>query len=72
MTCPSRARGEAEDGEEAVEKVKELQPDLVLLDINMPHMNGIAAAGEIHRIEPSVKILFLSIHDTPEAVAAAR
>jgi DNA-binding NarL/FixJ family response regulator len=64
--------GEAEDGEKAVEKVRELKPDIVLLDINMPRMNGIAAAYEIHRIAPSAKILFLTIHDSPEAVAAAR
>ena len=64
--------GEAEDGDKAVEKVRELHPDIVLLDINMPNMNGIAAAYEIHRIAPCAKILFLSLHDSPEALAAAR
>jgi two-component system nitrate/nitrite response regulator NarL len=64
--------GEAENGREAVEKVRELRPDLVLLDIFMPVMNGIEAAREIHRISPSTKILFFSIEDTPEAVAMAR
>ena len=64
--------GEAENGKEAVEKVKELNPDLVLLDINMPVMNGVQAAYEIRRISPSTKIIFFTIHDSPEAVAAGR
>ena len=53
--------GEARDGKEAVEKVKTLNPDLVLLDINMPMMNGIQAAFEIRRISPGTKILFLTV-----------
>ena len=64
--------GEAEDGKKAIQKVQELRPDLVLLDINMPNMDGIEAAYEIHRIAPSAKILFLTIHDSPEVFAAAR
>ena len=64
--------GEAENGKEAVEKVKELNPDLVLLDINMPVMNGVQAAYEIRRISPSTKIIFFTIHDSPEALAAGR
>ena len=54
--------GEAENGKEAVEKVKELSPEVVLLDIEMPVMNGIQAAYEIRRISPSTKILFFTIH----------
>src|SRR5579863_9467024 len=61
--------GEAENGKQAVEKVKELNPDLVLLDINMPVMNGIQAAYEIRRIAPSTKVIFLTIHDAPETAA---
>jgi CheY-like chemotaxis protein len=65
--------GEAEDGKEAVEKVKQLQPDLVLLDINMPKMNGIQAAFEIRQLLPVTKILFLSVHEcSPEALSAVR
>src|ERR1700747_3565007 len=63
--------GEAENGKQAIEKVKELSPDLVLLDINMPEMNGVQAAYEIRRIAPSAKILFFTVHDTPESMAAA-
>jgi DNA-binding NarL/FixJ family response regulator len=54
--------GEAENGKQAVEKVKELKPEVVLLDIEMSVMNGIQAAHEIRRISPSTKILFLTLH----------
>lgn len=64
--------GEAENGKQAVEKVKELDPDLVLLDINMPVMNGIQAAYEIRRIAPWTKILFFTVHDAPSFEAATR
>ena len=64
--------GEAENGREAIERVRELHPDLVLLDIVMPVMNGIEAAHQIHEIAPSTKIVFFTIEDTPEAAAVAR
>lgn len=57
--------GEAKNGQEAVEKVKHLKPQLVLLDINMPQMNGISAAVEIRRLSPETKIVFLTVHDSP-------
>jgi DNA-binding NarL/FixJ family response regulator len=44
--------GEAENGEEGVRKVRELQPDAVILDLQMPVMNGLEAAREIHLIAP--------------------
>jgi CheY-like chemotaxis protein len=62
--------GEAENGKEAIEKVKELKPDVVLLDIEMPVMNGIQAAHEIRRISPSTKILFFTIHKEDAASGA--
>ena len=58
--------GEARDGEEAVRKVGELRPDIALLDIQMPRMNGIQAARQIHQLEPSTKIVFLTGH--PQSV----
>jgi DNA-binding NarL/FixJ family response regulator len=65
--------GEAEDGQKALEQVKALKPDLVLLDINMPVMNGIQTAFEIRRLAPSTKILFFTVQEcTPEAEAAVR
>jgi DNA-binding NarL/FixJ family response regulator len=57
--------GDAKDGKEAIEKVVELKPDVVLMDINMPVMNGIAAATEIRRLAPGTKIIFLTMHDGP-------
>jgi DNA-binding NarL/FixJ family response regulator len=54
--------GEAKDGKEALEKLGELRPDIVLLDIGMPRMNGIEAAQEIHRVLPSTKIVFFTAH----------
>ena len=64
--------GEAKDGHEAIEKVIELRPDLVLLDINMPGLNGVKAAYEIRRISPATKIVFLTIHDTPAVMVGLR
>ena len=64
--------GEAENGKQAVEQVRELQPDLVVIDISMPVMDGLRATLEIHRIAPSTKVVLFSINDTPEAKAAAK
>ena len=47
--------GEAADGQQAVEKYKELHPDLVTMDITMPEMDGITALKEIKKINPNVK-----------------
>ena len=55
--------GIANDGAEAVEKVSELKPDLVLMDLKMPIMNGIQATRLIHEKYPSVKILILTTYD---------
>ncbi len=61
--------GEAKDGKEAIEQVIQLKPDIVVLDINMPVMNGTQAASEIRRIAPQVKILFCTIHEAPDLIA---
>ena len=52
--------GEASDGLEAVQQAQELQPDLILLDIGLPTLNGIEAARRIREVSPASKILFLS------------
>lgn len=63
--------GEASDGAEVVRKAEELEPDLVLLDIRMPKMNGVEAARQILKIVPSAKLLFLSEFDSLEKVEEA-
>lgn len=60
--------GEAGDGLEAVNKVRELSPELVLLDLNMPRMGGITTIRKIKEINPDVKVLILTIHDGEEYV----
>ena len=52
--------GEAENGVKGVEKYKELQPDLVIMDITMPEMDGIQAVKEIKNINPDAKIIMCS------------
>ena len=64
--------GDAENGQQAVDQVRMLQPDLVLLDINMPVMDGLRASLEIRRIGPLAGVVLFSINDSPEAKAAAR
>jgi DNA-binding NarL/FixJ family response regulator len=63
--------GEAADGLEAVQKAEELQPDLILLDIGLPTLNGIAAARRIRELSPKSKILFLSQESSVDAVQEA-
>ncbi len=62
---------EAADGSEAVQKAEELRPDLILLDIGLPKLNGIEAARKIRQLSPSSKIVFLSLNKNLEVVRAA-
>lgn len=64
--------GEAENGKQAIEKVRALQPDIILLDIGMPVMDGVQAAYEIRRLAPYAKIVFFTVNDSPEAFTAAK
>ncbi len=62
--------GEAADGLEAINSVERLLPDLVLMDLSMPRMDGMAATREIKKKWPKTKILAFTVHDTPEHRAA--
>ena len=72
-TCLARHQqmqvvGEAADGREALRLARELQPDITLMDIDMPQMNGLAATEALHRELPKVKVLILSMHSNSENV----
>jgi DNA-binding NarL/FixJ family response regulator len=62
---------EASDGSEAVQKAEELKPDLILLDIGLPKVNGIEAARRIRQLSPSSKIIFLSLCNSLDVVQEA-
>ncbi len=61
--------GEATDGAQAILEVKALRPDLVLMDIEMPGMDGLQATAALHKELPHVKVLVLSMHNQRETVA---
>jgi two-component system response regulator NreC len=61
--------GTARDGRQAVELARELKPDLLLMDVSMPDMNGFDATRRVRALDPSLKILILSMHDDEDLVA---
>ena len=63
--------GEASDGLEAVQKALELKPDLILLDIGLPTLNGIEAAQQIRKLTPESKIIFVSQESSADVVQEA-
>jgi DNA-binding NarL/FixJ family response regulator len=63
--------GEASDGQEAVHKAEELRPDLILLDIGLPTLNGIEAARQIRKLAPESKIVFVSQESSADVIEEA-
>ena len=62
---------DAADGLQAVREAERLQPDVVVLDITMPKMDGFEAAGRIREVAPSAEIVFLSQHDSLDIIKEA-
>ncbi len=62
---------EVSDGSEAVRRAEELKPELILLDIGLPGLNGIEAARQIRRLAPESKIIFVSQESSPDLVQEA-
>jgi DNA-binding NarL/FixJ family response regulator len=64
--------GEAENGQVAVEKVKQLHPDVVILDLQMPIMNGLEAARQITRLVPNMAMVMLTMHNCAQLLKDAQ
>jgi DNA-binding NarL/FixJ family response regulator len=60
--------GEAADGREALEKAQKLKPDVVILDIGMPSLNGLEATRQILKLNPQTRILILTLHDSDQVI----
>jgi DNA-binding NarL/FixJ family response regulator len=63
--------GEASNGAEAVEKAGRLQPDVIVLDVTMPTMNGLEACRLLRKMVPQLEILFVTQHDSPHMMREA-
>jgi len=63
-----RIVGEASNGREAVEKIVKLKPDIAILDVGMPEMNGLEATRQIMALLPSTRVLILTMHESEQLV----
>jgi DNA-binding NarL/FixJ family response regulator len=64
--------GEVVNGQEAVDKAKELNPDLVILDINMPVLDGLVVVRQILRHRPAIKVVVFSVHNSDQTLQEVR
>ncbi len=64
--------GSLKNGQDAVDQLTDLAPDVVLMDLNMPGISGLSATEMMREIDPDIKIVILTMHDSPEYVATAR
>jgi two-component system response regulator NreC len=64
--------GEASDGQEAIERTQELHPDVVVMDVSMPRLNGLEATRQIHQSFPHAQVLILTFHDFPDLARVAQ
>src|SRR5579863_5492973 len=62
---------EAKDGREAVEKASQLKPDVVILDVGMPNLNGLAATRQLTQLDPHCKVIVLTITDSDQVIREA-
>src|ERR1700756_3154019 len=62
---------DAKDGREAVDKARQLKPDVVILDVGMPNLNGLAATRQIMQQEPDIKVIVLTITDSDQVIREA-
>src|SRR6202521_2025337 len=63
--------GEAKDGRETVEKAKQFKPDIVILDVGMPNLNGLAATRQLLQQNPQQKVIVLTITDSDQVIREA-
>ena len=63
--------GEAENGQEAIKLAETLKPEIIIMDVSMPGLNGIEATREICKTQPDTKIVLLTLHESPDLVRSA-
>lgn len=63
--------GEASDGRDAIDRIGQILPDVVLMDVDMPRLDGIAATREIRQLHPSVGVVVLTVHEDQETIFEA-
>jgi DNA-binding NarL/FixJ family response regulator len=63
--------GEADNGNDAIRMAAELKPEVIVMDVSMPGLNGIEASRAIRKVQPEVKIVLMTLHNSPELVRSA-